>query len=119
MMGKEGLSACIRAVLAVDTLLTKMDKNVVLLLLKIMYTGIVLSEQCEHVTDDEDSIEKLFPLTPLIFSSKNEKHFYILSLSLIMFSNVPARLSWWGTLRMGPGDSASAGLVGESATLQY
>ena len=35
-----------------------------------------------------------------------------------MFSNVPARLSW-GTLRMGPGDSASAGLVGESATFKY
>ena len=58
-MGKEGLSACIRAV---DTLLTRMDKNVDLLLLKNMYAGIVLSEQCEHVTDDEDSIEKPFPI---------------------------------------------------------
>ena len=85
----------------------------------VYYTGIVLSEQCEHVTGDEDSIEKLFPLTPLIVSSKNEKHFYILSLSLIMFSNVPARLSWWGTLRMGPGHSASVGLVGELATLKH
>ena len=62
-----------------------------------------------------------FPITSLIsmlmFLSSMVSMF-AKSLWQRMFSNVPARLSW-GTLRMGPGDSASAGLVAESSNFNY